>query len=142
MIDGQVEIDVLHVGTCVMNHCAYKDRLLDAVYNKAGIEVVEGTLTGKYFPPSCFGPGKLRAFAGTAGFLRRATGPGWALIGDAGYFRDPITAHGITDALREAEFLVQAIRSGDAALAGYQERRDARVANAATAGMCRTGAVA
>jgi 2-polyprenyl-6-methoxyphenol hydroxylase-like FAD-dependent oxidoreductase len=74
------------------------------------------------------GPGKLRAFAGTPGYLRRATGPGWALVGDAGYFRDPITAHGITDALREAEFLARAVADGhDGALAGYQEGRDARV---------------
>jgi 2-polyprenyl-6-methoxyphenol hydroxylase-like FAD-dependent oxidoreductase len=74
------------------------------------------------------GPGKLRAFAGRPGFLRRATGPGWALVGDAGYFRDPITAHGISDALREAEFLAQAVSEGnDATLADYQEARDARV---------------
>ena len=73
------------------------------------------------------GPGKLRAFAGTPGYLRRAAGPGWALVGDAGYFRDPITAHGITDALREAEFLARAVAEGDGALAAYQEGRDARV---------------
>ena len=35
-------------------------------------------------------------------------GPGWALVGDAGYFKDPITAHGITDALRDAELLAGA----------------------------------
>ena len=58
------------------------------------------------------GPGKLRAFAGVPGFLRRGAGPGWALVGDAGYFRDPITAHGITDALREAEFLARAVLAG------------------------------
>jgi len=58
------------------------------------------------------GPGKLRAFAGIPGFLRPAAGPGWALVGDAGYFRDPITAHGITDALREAEFLARAVLEG------------------------------
>ena len=69
--------------------------------------------------------GKLRAFAGTTGFLRRASGPGWALVGDAGYFRDPITAHGITDALRDAELLARAVaEGGDGALAGYQETRD------------------
>jgi 2-polyprenyl-6-methoxyphenol hydroxylase-like FAD-dependent oxidoreductase len=74
------------------------------------------------------GPGKLRAFAGRPGYLRRATGPGWALVGDAGYFRDPITAHGITDALREAEFLARAVAAGrTAALADYQAGRDARV---------------
>lgn len=58
------------------------------------------------------GPGKLRAFAGIPGFLRPAAGPGWALVGDAAYFRDPITAHGITDALREAEFLARAVLEG------------------------------
>ncbi len=74
------------------------------------------------------GPEKLRAFAGLPGYLRRATGPGWALVGDAGYFRDPITAHGITDALREAEFLARAVvaPSGDG-LASYQQGRDERV---------------
>ncbi len=69
--------------------------------------------------------GKLRAFAGTPGFLRRSAGPGWALVGDAGYFKDPITVHGITDALRDAELLARAVaEGGDAALAGYQETRD------------------
>jgi flavin-dependent dehydrogenase len=72
--------------------------------------------------------GKLRAFAGQAGHLRRSTGPGWALVGDAGYFRDPITAHGITDALREAELLARAISDDDGAgLETYQMERDARV---------------
>ena len=66
-----------------------------------------------------------RAFAGLPGFLRPAWGPGWALVGDAGYFKDPITAHGITDALRDAELLAQAvIRGTDAALAEYQTLRD------------------
>lgn len=77
---------------------------------------------------ACDGPGKLRAFAGERGFLRRATGPGWALVGDAGYFRDPITAHGITDAFREATFLASAVTAGnDHALAGFQSGRDERV---------------
>jgi flavin-dependent dehydrogenase len=80
--------------------------------------------------------GKMRAFAGTPGFLRPATGPGWALVGDAGYFRDPITAHGISDALREAELLALAIAGdgsagvgtdAEAALAAYGPARDARV---------------
>jgi flavin-dependent dehydrogenase len=68
---------------------------------------------------------KLRAFPGTPGFLRRAWGPGWALVGDAGYFKDPLTSHGITDALRDAELLARAIVAGtDAALAAYQAARD------------------
>jgi 2-polyprenyl-6-methoxyphenol hydroxylase-like FAD-dependent oxidoreductase len=69
--------------------------------------------------------GGLRAFPGVVGFLRRAVGPGWALVGDAGYFRDPLTAHGITDALRDAELLATAVASGrDEALEAYQTSRD------------------
>jgi len=69
--------------------------------------------------------GKLWPFPGVPGFLRRAWGPGWALVGDAGFFRDPITAHGITDALRDAELLSRAVvRGADRALADYQAARD------------------
>jgi flavin-dependent dehydrogenase len=42
-------------------------------------------------------------------FLREAAGPGWVLVGDAGYHRDPITGHGITDAFRDAELLADAL---------------------------------
>jgi 2-polyprenyl-6-methoxyphenol hydroxylase-like FAD-dependent oxidoreductase len=67
----------------------------------------------------------LRGFAGQPGVMRQAVGAGWALVGDAGYFKDPITAHGITDALRDAELLSTAILAGsDVALARYQETRD------------------
>jgi 2-polyprenyl-6-methoxyphenol hydroxylase-like FAD-dependent oxidoreductase len=69
--------------------------------------------------------GNARGFAGVRGFLRQSAGPGWALVGDAGYFKDPLTAHGITDALRDAELLARAVMAGtDAALAGYQETRN------------------
>jgi flavin-dependent dehydrogenase len=68
---------------------------------------------------------RLWPFAGTPGFMRRAWGPGWALVGDAGMFRDPITAHGITDALRDAELLARAVVQGkDGAMAEYQRARD------------------
>jgi flavin-dependent dehydrogenase len=53
--------------------------------------------------------GTLRAFPGQPGWIRASAGPGWALIGDAAYFKDPITAHGITDALRDAELLARAV---------------------------------
>jgi len=69
--------------------------------------------------------GPLNGFAGHPGFYRQCWGPGWALVGDAGYFKDPLTAHGITDALRDAELLADAIVSGGPdALAGYQRTRD------------------
>jgi 2-polyprenyl-6-methoxyphenol hydroxylase-like FAD-dependent oxidoreductase len=68
---------------------------------------------------------RLRGFPGQTGFLRRSWGPGWALVGDAGYFKDPLTAHGITDALRDAELLARAIGQGtDGALAEYEALRD------------------
>jgi 2-polyprenyl-6-methoxyphenol hydroxylase-like FAD-dependent oxidoreductase len=67
-------------------------------------------------------------------YFRKPFGPGWALVGDAGYNKDPITAQGITDAFRDAERLVAAIdearshgRSWDAALGDYQRARDEHV---------------
>ena len=69
--------------------------------------------------------GRFHGFAGQVGFVRPAWGPGWALVGDAGYFKDPLTAHGITDALRDAGLLADAVVAGtDAALATYQAVRD------------------
>jgi menaquinone-9 beta-reductase len=69
--------------------------------------------------------GRLRGFAGGLGFMRQAHGPGWALVGDAGYFKDPLTAHGITDALRDAEILARAVLSGrPQSLQLYQDMRD------------------
>jgi 2-polyprenyl-6-methoxyphenol hydroxylase-like FAD-dependent oxidoreductase len=68
---------------------------------------------------------RFRGFPGEPGIMRQSHGPGWALVGDAGYFKDPITAHGISDALRDAEFLARAVEQGtDRALAGYQSTRD------------------
>ncbi|GGC50933.1 FAD-dependent oxidoreductase [Siccirubricoccus deserti] len=69
---------------------------------------------------------RLWAFAGRRGFFRQAHGPGWALVGDAGYFKDPLTAHGITDALRDAELLAEAAAAGtERAMAHYAAARDA-----------------
>jgi len=77
------------------------------------------------------GPDLTRTWPGTPGYLRSAYGAGWALVGDAGYFRDPVVAHGITDALRDAELLARAITAGiDSedeladALAHYEATRD------------------
>jgi flavin-dependent dehydrogenase len=73
--------------------------------------------------------GSLRGWPGHPSFLRRAAGPGWALVGDAAYFKDPLTAHGITDALVEAEYLSHAVMHGtDEAFREYERDRDQRVA--------------
>jgi flavin-dependent dehydrogenase len=53
--------------------------------------------------------GPIRGWAGVPGYLRRCWGAGWALVGDAGYFKDPITTHGMTDAMRDAELLAEAM---------------------------------
>ena len=64
------------------------------------------------------------------GFFRVPAGPGWALVGDAGYHLDPITAQGMLDAFRDAELLAGAVDRGLAAgdlsaeLLGYQRARD------------------
>ncbi|TIL28726.1 MAG: NAD(P)/FAD-dependent oxidoreductase [Mesorhizobium sp.] len=74
-----------------------------------------------------FGNGgeRLKAFRGTPGRLRQAYGPGWMLVGDAGFFRDPLTSHGISDALRDAEGAATAILScRESALREFQEVRD------------------
>jgi flavin-dependent dehydrogenase len=67
----------------------------------------------------------------TPNYVRRAHGPGWALVGDAGYHRDAVTGHGLSDAYRDAELLTialdQALRGETderTAMAGYQHQRD------------------
>lgn len=66
----------------------------------------------------------IRGFGGQPGFIKRSSGPGWALVGDAGYFKDTLTAHGITDALRDAELIVRAAVVGTAqAFADYEKTR-------------------
>jgi flavin-dependent dehydrogenase len=72
-------------------------------------------------------------FVGTpvASYFRKPYGPGWALVGDAGYDKDPVTAWGISDAFRDAELCSDALdewlsgaRDFDHAMAAYQQRRD------------------
>jgi flavin-dependent dehydrogenase len=67
--------------------------------------------------------------------VRQVFGPGWALVGDAGYYRDAITAYGISDAFRDAELLAATLDQaldGDGeettALAAYQQHRDQALA--------------
>lgn len=71
--------------------------------------------------------------AGVANYFRRPFGAGWALVGDAAYDKDPITAQGISDAFIDAEALATALdegwsgrRAAGDALAAYQADRDRR----------------
>lgn len=64
-------------------------------------------------------------------FFRKPFGPGWALVGDAGYNKDPITAQGISDAFRDAELCSTALddaftgtQSFDGAMSAYHRTRD------------------
>ena len=75
-------------------------------------------------------------FVGTAvpNYFRKPFGPGWALVGDAGYNKDFITAQGITDAFRDAELCATALdesfsgaRPFDDAMGDYQTTRDEHV---------------
>ena len=77
----------------------------------------------------------VKGFAGMPNLLRQPVGDGWALVGDASYFRDAITGHGMTDAFRDAEHLARsigAVLTGSAdehsEMAAYHARRDAMVA--------------
>jgi flavin-dependent dehydrogenase len=67
----------------------------------------------------------------TQNFFRRPYGPGWALCGDAGYHKDPVTGLGIADAFRDAEFLADGLHAAldgteqwESAMSAYQKRRD------------------
>ena len=75
-------------------------------------------------------------FAGAAvpGYFRKQYGPGWALVGDAGYNKDFITAQGILDAFRDAELCATALHetftgasSYETAMADYRRTRDEQV---------------
>ncbi|HET7654096.1 MAG TPA: NAD(P)/FAD-dependent oxidoreductase [Acidimicrobiales bacterium] len=71
---------------------------------------------------------------GVPNFLRTPSGPGWVLVGDASYTRDPITAQGITHAFHSAEWCADALdhvltgrRGFDDAMQQYRQVRDRAV---------------
>ena len=74
---------------------------------------------------------RIRGTGDLPNFFRKAHGDGWALVGDAGYHKDPIIAQGISDAFRSAEWLADAVHTGFSgarpltdALGEYQRVRD------------------
>jgi 2-polyprenyl-6-methoxyphenol hydroxylase-like FAD-dependent oxidoreductase len=102
-----------------------------------------GDIEGNFFAAMDFAPEfaeHVRAaqreskFIGSAdlpGYFRKPFGPGWALLGDAGYHKNPITAMGINDAFRDAELVTDALegafsgrRSYEEGMNDYQQTRD------------------
>ena len=72
---------------------------------------------------------RFHAASDLAGYFRKPYGPGWALVGDAGYHLHPITAQGMTDAFLDAERLADALDAAfaernpyDEALGAYQRQ--------------------
>ena len=72
--------------------------------------------------------------AAVPNYFRQPYGAGWALVGDAGYNKDFITAQGMHDAFRDAELCATALdetfsgaRPFDVAMGAYQATRDAQV---------------
>ncbi|NLT06539.1 MAG: FAD-dependent monooxygenase [Solirubrobacterales bacterium] len=59
------------------------------------------------------------------GFFRDAAGPGWGLVGDAGHFKHPNTAQGISDAIEQALEVADRLIAHDS-LDGYGAWRDER----------------
>ena len=105
---------------------------------KADIEgnYLKAIAMAEVFADRLAGAKRMTRFAGAAvpNYFRKPYGPGWALVGDAGYNRDFITGQGIQDAFRDAELCVKALdaafcgkRTFEAAMADYQRRRDAQV---------------
>jgi flavin-dependent dehydrogenase len=91
---------------------------------QAGVDLLDRVSAGSRVSP-------FRGTPGLPGFVRRAHGPGWVLVGDAGYTKDPISAHGISDALRDAELCARAVDRAlrspgeeGQALADFQRVRD------------------
>jgi flavin-dependent dehydrogenase len=90
----------------------------------AGADLVDRVSGGSRITP-------FRGTAGLPGFVKQPWGPGWALVGDAGYVKDPISAHGISDALRDAELCARAVDRAlrhpadeSESLTAYQRVRD------------------
>lgn len=75
---------------------------------------------------------RVRSAVGIVSYFRRSSGPGWALPGDAGHFKDPVTAQGIRDALRYGRLLGEMVADRlddpvelDRQLARWEIRREA-----------------
>ncbi|HVE27968.1 MAG TPA: FAD-dependent monooxygenase [Sporichthya sp.] len=73
----------------------------------------------------------LRSTGETTAFFRASSGPGWALLGDAGHFKDPVIGQGQRDALWTGRAIAEATAhlldepaALDAALRRWEAERD------------------
>jgi flavin-dependent dehydrogenase len=105
-------------------HAASREDAFTAYLHRTAPELAARLHKGRRTSPVT---GMLR----TPNYLRRAHGPGWALVGDAGFHRDAVTGHGLSDAYRDAELLAAALDRAlrgetdeASALAAYQRQRD------------------
>jgi 2-polyprenyl-6-methoxyphenol hydroxylase-like FAD-dependent oxidoreductase len=117
--------------------------LIIVLWPNAAFQEIRADIEGNFLKSLELAPGlaervrngqRSERFRGTAdipNFFRQASGPGWALVGDAGYHKDPILAQGISDAFRDAELLTAALDDGlsgrqslEEALADYGRQRD------------------
>ena len=104
------------------------DAAFDAMVHAAAPELAQRLRT------SATRRSRTRGMIGLPNHVRQPVGPGWALVGDAGYHRDAMTGHGISDAFRDAELLAGAldgVLAGEAdeisALTSYHAERDAQL---------------
>lgn len=95
--------------------------IVDAIDPKYGEELRDRAVREEPFRPMLY----------PDNYYRRSYGPGWALVGDAGYHKDPFTGWGITDAFKYAELLSERVHEGLSgtrpmidALEDYQNTRD------------------
>ncbi len=118
--------------------CAPRDRLLVLIMGERG-EVAEARSDPEGYwerklalhhgcAERCAGAtnaSKLRSTADTPAFFRASSGPGWALAGDAGHFKDPIIGQGMRDAMWMGRELAEAVAPalGDAAAVDAATRR-------------------
>jgi len=99
---------------------AWRAGMTDALRNDLSRDPVIGPLLDDRAPDS-----GTRATFRERYFFRRAAGPGWVLVGDAGHHKDFVIGDGITEALIQAKSLAQAIaQGGDAALMQWWRARD------------------
>jgi 2-polyprenyl-6-methoxyphenol hydroxylase-like FAD-dependent oxidoreductase len=113
-------------------HCLFTSCLPEELQTRFGSEPLAGmtTMLAHWDAPLAAelaerGPiDRLRRYPGAPGHILACSGDGWALVGDAGYFKDPASAHGITDAFLDADRLSRALGRTPGNASSYQVERD------------------